>query len=378
MPAGTHVAARQRPLYDQARDERLCSTSPWTNAGKTGRCLLCFAQAAGDAVTLLVLYKLLAILAIVLLGWGAGRLHWLGTGNDSSDPARVLSNAALYIFIPALLLRTTARLDFAVLPWRTIGAFFLPAIALLLLIYAWQRGRGAAQRDGAAAPAVRAISACFGNSVQLGIPLAAALFGETGLAIHIALISLHALVLLSLATALAELDLARAAQRIGGASSRLDATLMATLRNTVVHPVMLPVLLGLAWNASGLGLHPVVDETLLVLGSAVVPVCLVLIGLSLAYYGVRGHLRGALGLASAKLLLLPGFVLVGAHWGFGLSGVPLGVLVVMAALPVGSNPLVFAQRYDTLKGEATAAIVVSTLAFVVTLAGWLAVLAWVG
>jgi predicted permease len=329
-------------------------------------------------MTAAVLYKLLAILFIVTLGWGAGRMHWLGTGNDSSDPARVLSNAALYIFIPALLLRTTIRLDFAALPWRTVGAFFVPAVTLLLLVYAWQRWRGAGRREGATAPAVRAISASFGNSVQLGIPLAAALFGETGLAIHIALISLHALILLSIATALAELDLARAPRSDGAATSTLRATLTSTLRNTVIHPVMLPVLVGLAWNAGGIGLHPIVDETLLVLGSAVVPVCLVLIGLSLAYYGVQGHLRGALGLAALKLIGLPALVLVVAHWGFGLAGLPLGVLVVMAALPVGSNPLVFAQRYGTLQGEATAAIVFSTLAFVATLAGWLALLAWIG
>src|SRR5512134_2572837 len=133
-------------------------------------------------MTALVLYKLLAILFIVTLGWGAGRMRWLGTGNDSSDPTRVLSNAALYIFIPALLLRTTVRLDFAALPWRTVGAFFVPAASLVLAVYAWQRWRGAARRKGTSAPAVRALSASFGNSVQLGIPLAAALFGEAGLA----------------------------------------------------------------------------------------------------------------------------------------------------------------------------------------------------
>lgn len=329
-------------------------------------------------MTAAVLYKLLAILAIVTLGWGAGRMRWLGTGNDSSDPARVLSNAALYIFIPALLLRATIRLDFETLPWRTVGAFFVPAVAVLLAVHAWQHRRGAASRHGAAAPAVRAISATFGNSVQLGIPLAAALFGETGLAIHIALISLHALILLSVATLLVELDLARAPRVDGAARSTLVTTLAQMLRNTVLHPVLLPVLLGLAWNLGGIGLHPVVDETLLVLGSAVVPVCLVLIGLSLAYYGVGGQLRGAIGLTLAKLIVLPALVLLVAHWGFGLSGLPLAVLVVMAALPVGSNPLVFAQRYGTLQSEATAAIVLSTVAFVATLAGWLAVLAAVG
>ena len=257
-------------------------------------------------------------------------------------------------------------------------AFFLPAAALLLAVYAWQRWRGAPQREGSAAPAVRALTACFGNSVQLGIPLATALFGEAGLAIHVALISLHALILLSLATLLVELDLARAARRGGAARSTLAATLATTLRNTVIHPVMLPVLLGLAWNASGIGLHPIVDETLQVLGLAVVPVCLVLIGLSLAYEGVQGQLRGALGLMALKLVGLPALVLGVAHWGFGLTGLPLAVLVVLAALPVGSNPLIFAQRYATLQAEATTAIVLSTVAFVATLAGWLAVLAWIG
>ena len=328
-------------------------------------------------MTAAVFSKLLAIFFTVALGWAAGRMRWLGTGTHSSDPARVLGNAAFYIFVPALLFRTTVRLDFATLPWRTVSAYFVPALALLVAVYAWQRARGAGRRHGAAAPAMRALSASFGNSVQLGIPLAAALFGEAGLAIHIPLVSLHALVLLSVATVLAELDLARTAVP-GRPPSSLQATMATTLRNTVIHPVVLPVLAGMLWNVGGLGLHPVVDETLQLLGSAVVPLCLVLIGLSLAYYGVQGHLRGATGVALVKLLVLPALVLVVARGVFGLAGVPLAVLVMMAALPVGSNPLIFAQRYDTLPAEATAAIVFSTVAFIATAAGWLALLAWLG
>lgn len=321
-----------------------------------------------------VFYKLLAIFLTVALGWVAGRMRWLGSGTDSSDPARVLSNAAFFIFVPALLFRTTVRLDFATMPWRSVWAYFVPVVALALAVYVWQRARGAAQRHGAAAPAVRALSASFGNSVQLGIPLAAALFGEAGLAIHIPLVSLHALFMLSLTTALAEIDQARAPMP-GRPPSSLGATMIATVRNTVIHPVVLPVLAGLAWNATGLGLNAVVDETLALLGSAVVPICLVLIGLSLAYHGVQGHLRGAMGLSLVKLAVQPALVLLVAQWGFGLSGVPLAVVVMMAALPVGSNPLIFAQRYATLPAETTAAIVFSTIAFVATAAAWLALLA---
>ena len=333
----------------------------------------------------LVFFKLLAIFIVVAIGWVVGTLKWLnpadtvrgnvtGQGNDT-DPARTLANAAYYIFVPALLFRTTARIDFNAMPWRTLVAVFVPLVLMLIAVYALQRR---ANRDGAlpvAAPSVRAISSAFGNTVQVGIPMAAALFGEAGLAIHLAIVSVHALVLLTLTTALVELDIARAQRKLGASDTHLAATLLSTARNTIVHPVVTPVLIGLGWNALGLPLPTVADEILQTLGQAVVPLCLVLIGMSLAYYGVQGAARAAVWLSILKLLVLPALVLAVAHWGFGLSGLPLTVIVMMAALPIGSNALIFAQRYRTLEAETTAATVFSTLAFVLTAPLWLAVLA---
>ena len=79
-----------------------------------------------------------------------------------------------------------------------------------------------------------------------------------------------------------------------------------------------------------------------------------------------------------KLVVQPLAVLAFAHFAFGLTGVPLAIVVMMAALPVGSNALIFAQRYQTLPGEVSTAIVVSTLAFVATAPLWIAVLHAVG
>lgn len=313
-------------------------------------------------MTLAVVYKLLSIVFAAAIGWFASRRRWLG-----DDAARVLSNTAFCIFVPALLFRTAARVDFATLPWRTLAAFFVPALAVLFAVYLSQR------RHGGALPSVRAIIATFGNTLQIGIPLAAALFGEAGLAVHITIVSVHALVLLSVLTTLVEIDLARAA---GGASLR--ATLLLTLRNTVVHPVVLPVVAGLLFNAAGGTLPEAVDQALQMLASAVVPVCLVLIGVSLATYGVGERSAGALMTLGAKLFVLPAAVLGFAHWALGLSGTPLAVVVMLAALPSGSNSLIFAQRYRTLEAEATGAIVVSTVAFAFTAPLWLAVLGALG
>ena len=365
----------------------------------------------GLRVTLELLFKLLAIFATAGVGWVAARVGWIGASEPATLPGqgaaagasglaqanRVLSDAAYNIFVPALLFRTMARMDFAAMPWTTLVAYFAPVLAYLGVFYAWQQRRGARLqspsqlqppptggqvaaaageriRGGpAAAAATLGVAATYGNSVQLGIPMAAALFGEAGLGLHLALVSLHGLVVLTLLTVLAEVAIARS-----GAGQSLLGTVKTAVRSAVFHPVMLPILLGLAWNLTGLGLHPVVDALLLSLTAAVVPLCLFLIGTNLAQYGLRGRVRGALGLSVLKLLVLPAVVLLGAHFVFGVSGLSLSVLVMMAAAPVGSNALIFALRYRTHEAEATAAIVLSTVAFVFTSSLWVAVLALLG
>ncbi len=322
-------------------------------------------------MTLLVLYKLLAIVATIGLGWLALRRGWLTPSNGSDEDAvQVLGNATMVLFVPALLIRTIVRQDLAALPWRILAAYFVPALLYMLLIYAWHR---IYRRLPGAEPATRAIAVTYGNAVQLGIPMAAALFGETGLALHIALVSLHGLVLLTVLTVLVEADLAR-----GHAAANRWATLRVTARNTLFHPVVLPVLAGLLWNLTGLGLHPVVDQALQTLGQAAVPMALALIGASLATHGVQGHLQNAWGMVLLKLMLMPAVVLLVAHQVFGLRGLPLSVLVMMAALPAGTNAVIFAQRYHMLLAPVSVAVVVATFAFVATAGWWLAVLGWVG
>jgi malonate transporter len=54
------------------------------------------------------------------------------------------------------------------------------------------------------------------------------------------------------------------------------------------------------------------------------------------------------------------------------------VIVMAAAMPTGANALMFAQRYRSGEAEATAAIVVSTLAFAATAPLWLLLLGALG
>src|SRR3982750_630111 len=92
----------------------------------------------------LVFVKLLAIFAVVAVGWGAARSGRL----VPEEASRVLSGAAFYVFVPALLFRTTARIDFQRLDIRVVLAFFVPTLALVALVYTVLRLR---RRTGAGA-----------------------------------------------------------------------------------------------------------------------------------------------------------------------------------------------------------------------------------
>lgn len=321
-------------------------------------------------MSLVVILKLLAVFAVIGVGWGAGRSGLLGPG-----AARTLSAAAFGLFTPALLFRTTARVALGGLPWVMLASYFGPTLGLMLVVYAWQRIRHPTQP---AVPAVRALSVSFSNTVQLGIPVVSAVFGTPGLAILIAIISLHALVLLTTGTVLVEADLTRSRRRQPVEGDSAWRALATTVRRTLIHPVVLPVLLGLGYHATGWAIPGPVDDTLATLAQAVVPVSLVTIGLTLHQYGFARAAGHAVVLSSGKLLVQPTVVLLVAYFAVGLRGLPLTIAVLCAALPIGSNVLLFAARYEVLEAETTAAIVASTTAFLVTAALWLALLSHLG
>ena len=56
-----------------------------------------------------------------------------------------------------------------------------------------------------------------------------------------------------------------------------------------------------------------------------------------------------------------------AAYAFDLGGIELAVVTLTAALPMGANVFLFAQRYQVAQAEITAAVTLSTIAAVPTL-----------
>jgi predicted permease len=286
---------------------------------------------------------------------------------------KALSDAALLVFLPALLFGTIARVEFGELSPGAALAYYcagLPLFAVVLAVQARRRGE-------VSTAVVHALGAVFSNTVMLGIPVVKLAFGEAGLALLLTIIAVHALVYLTIGALVIELAviLRGAGAGEGTRWRRLARDLGPVIRSALLHPVVLPILLGVVWSAAGVALPRPVDATLSMLGAAAAPLCLVLLGASLAQSGFGQGLATAAGLTVVKNLVHPALVWVVGGFVLGAAPLPLAIATVTAAMPIGANVYLFAQRYDSQVAEVSAGVTLSTLVSAATVPMLLALLA---
>lgn len=301
-----------------------------------------------------VISSLLPVVLLIAAGYLAGRRRWIG-GNAVKD----LSNLIFLLLAPALLFRAMSTVHVEQLSLKPVAAYF---IASGLLFAGTMALRGFNRTA-----AVIALANTYSNTVMIGIALIGLAYGEDGMVVLLTLISLHSLVLLTSATVVLELAVAREHAAAGGAQKHSMArTVLRALRNAIIHPVPLPIIAGLLFAQSGWVMPQPVDRTIELLGQAFGPVALVMVGITLALTPVGRHWRGALVQASVKNLLHPLLVAI-IGWALGVRGLPLTVMVVAAALPIGANVFLFSQRYRSAEDLVTASVAVSTLLALATL-----------
>ena len=314
----------------------------------------------------IVLSSLIPVVLLIAIGFIAGYARYI-----RAEATKDLATLVFTVLTPALLFRTMSTVHVERLDFKPVAVYFAAAMLLFAAMLFWQ---GATRRG-----AVVALAATFSNTVAIGIPLVGLAYGEAGLVTLFTLISLHALIMLTLATVMLELAVAHeAASKIppqpGGDTGddtnarrrRMARMVLGALRNGIFHPVPMPIIIGLLFAQTGLVLPEVVDRPLLLLGNAMGPLALVLVGATLASARIGVQLKGAMGLTLLKNLVMPALV-AAIGWAVGLTGLPLTVMIVAASLPIGANVFMFSQRYEVAQELVTAGVAVSTALGVVTI-----------
>lgn len=298
-----------------------------------------------------VVSVVLPVFAIILAGYLAGRFRLLG---DESSEA--LNRFVYYVALPVLFFSSMARVEpGAIFNWPFIAAYGGGQAITLVLAMLMAR---IVFKNRLAESSLFGMAAIFGNTGYMGIPLAIVAFGDPGAFPAILATVFKSSVIIALITALIEVDLSEAGRRRDVARD----VVLAVVRN----PLVASSALGIAWSFTGLGLSAPIDTFCNILGAAAGPCALFAIGLFLVGKPLRRGLGEVGAMLGFKLVVHPLVTWWLAFRVFDVEPLWATVAVVMAALPAGANCFVLASRYGVYVQRASSAILLSTVAAVVT------------
>ncbi|TAG68213.1 MAG: hypothetical protein EAZ24_15155, partial [Burkholderiales bacterium] len=240
---------------------------------------------------------------IVLAGFIAGKRVLDSAG------IKAVSDLVFFLFLPCLLFRSMATAKFDAGDATFLATYFGVTMVWFVAITLFSRQQWNESMTGAI---VLGLTGVFSNTVQLGIPIQKLAFGEAGLKLQLSIIALHSLIIITAATVWIEVWRAKRAQTEQG----LAKNILHVVKSSVIHPVILPILIGLTWSFSDWPLPTWLDQPLSFLASAAGPIMLVLMGAQLSKMQLVAHLRAAITFTLLKNFLHPLLVLAGC-WAVG-------------------------------------------------------------
>lgn len=303
-----------------------------------------------------ILLKTLPFFAVIGLGFAAGRMKFF-----SVEATAYLTKFVFYFALSAMLFGFAANLDLTeVFSWAFVWAYLLASTLVWVLVAGVALLRGTRPVEAL----IEAHCGVIGNVGFLGIPMLTLLLGKIAVGPVLLVLAVDLIVFSSVLTL--GITALREGRMAPGIFRMLGLGLLA-------NPMIVSVVLGLAWGATGWALPVPVNEFLTLLGAAATPCALFAIGASLSGRSAE-RIEIAAWLAFAKLVLHPVAVAVAAFVIFPVEPVAAGVMVAAAALPVAGNVFILAQHYGVAPQRVSTAILVSTAASVLSVT---AVIAWV-
>ncbi|MCV6586731.1 MAG: AEC family transporter [Marinibacterium sp.] len=296
-----------------------------------------------------IFLRTLPFFAVIGLGYLAGRTRFF-----TAEATAYLTKFVFFFALSAMLFRFAANLSLdevfdapLVLGYLCgTSAVYVIATAVALL-----------RRLNVATAAVEAQCAVISNSGFLGLPMFLILFGEAALGPVMLTLAVDLIVFSSLIVILIT----------GSRDGRMSWGIFRTIGAGLIrNPMIMSISAGFAWSALDLPIPEPVNEFLLILGGAATPGALFAIGASLVGRGGE-RLEIAGWLSFCKLVLHPAAVAVGVLILFPIDPLSAAVVVATAALPVAGNVYMLAQHYGVAPQRVSTAILMSTVASIVTL-----------
>lgn len=283
-----------------------------------------------------MVWQILEIVAPVFL-LGALGYGWQRSGLPFDIP--FVTRIAMQISVPALLFSVLSRIEVDPVAFRNLAlASLVLYVAIAVVSWGLILG-GGLDRRAYLSPVI------FGNTGNVGLPIALFAYGEQGLA--------DAMVIFAV---MAALSFTFGLMIVTEKASPLEAA---------KQPIFHGAILGILFAYQGWPVPTVIHTTLSMLGQIAIPVMLITMGVAVAQLDVR-DLGRALSVSVAKLAVCA-LVAIAVAAAFRLEEVAAGTLILQAIMPVAVTSYLLATRYDADPDAVAGLVVVSTLVSVVAL-----------
>ena len=251
----------------------------------------------------------------------------------------VANKLTMDVFTPALVFGALASRDFHVAQfWRLGLAMLFITIACGFAGYLLARTLREDYRT--IVPPMM-----FGNSANLGIPLAVLAFGDSALQPAVILFMVSSLL------------------HFGYGGWLLDHKV--NLRNLWKVPSVIATLLGLAVSLCGIVIWPPLVIALKLLGDIAIPLMLFALGVRMTDVTLDGWRLGTIGGLARPLT--GGLISAMFVWLFGLHGFEAALLIIYGSLPPAVMNYLFAERYGQEPHKVASIVLLGNLISVVVL-----------
>jgi len=301
----------------------------------------------------------------MLLGYLAARHHRFGPKDATVLNKMVMTYALpLSIFVGMVSNSRTALLQDIVV----LIALLVAIVGVYGIVYVLCRRLF---RLSVGASALGALAASMPNAIFMGLPVLGFLYHTAGVvpATLGSIVPQTTVVPLTVFLLSVEVN-QRARQPNKGSAPSARGEMLGSLLHTLEQPLVWSAFLGFAFVLSGLHMPPSITDSLAVLGHATTGVALFSSGVILAGYAVS--MSGpVLFQVFVKNIAQPALVL-GCLLLLGYSKPLLGEAVVTTAMPAAAILPMFAVQYDVAVKDSSSALLLSTLASILTLSGFIA------
>ncbi|KYK36076.1 MAG: hypothetical protein AYK19_09665 [Theionarchaea archaeon DG-70-1] len=280
---------------------------------------------------------LVDVLLPIFLIFGVGFI----LGKRKNPDPRPIAHVSIFVLLPSLVFTSFLRED--ILGSLALTGVYITAFTVFMYVLSVVTCK--LLKFDRALQSAFLLSVLFTNSGNYGVPLCTFAFGEEGMVNALAYMTFGSVIMYTLAVYVA---------------SRGTCSMRDSFKNIFAIPLIYAVVIASVFSYFHVSVPSFLVKPITLLGSAAIPVAMVLLGIQLSRTEVQKAYKPLVLSIVFRLLLSP-FVGILITELMGVHGVLRSVLILESSMPTAVNSALIAIEFDAKPGYVSTVVLISTV-----------------